>query len=789
MKTATIYLTKRRHSKLKGKVARILDSYDNFLLVEATEDQIESLRKEKFKVVVRDEIESIKLGDALIDTKKHRYDRRGNIRRHRAYGHTRDPGPQPHHYIVQFIGPIKEQWKQKIKESGGIICDPLPSYAYVVEMNGRVRKEIADLPFVRWVGHYDPSYRLASDLSRQVAETEKALAGAGTAKAEKKEQLPLFRKQAQLLPKVFLVSFHTQENLNDALDQVQALGFVIQKTARAAKALTVRFTQNPDQFDRSLKALAATHGVRSIEPLKIKQLGNDVATRIMTDSLNTPPEDLPYTGQREIVAVADTGLDTGDAATIHEDLRGRIAGIRSWPINSSLTDLINNPGGDDGPADRDSGHGTHVTGSILGDGTCARKFGLPLIRGLAYRAHLYFQAIEQKVEWKWDIYKNYYGEFLLVGLPQDLSELFQDAYDNGARIHSNSWGSGDFGAYDEDARDVDRFVWENKDMVILFAASNYGEDRDADGIVNPQTITPPGTAKNCIMVGASENLRKKIRSTYRDGWSDDFPADPIATDFLADDISDIAAFSGRGPCQDERCKPDVVAPGTFILSTRSHLATGNGWGEFNNDYFYMGGTSMATPLTAGAVALIREYLRRKRRRMPSAALVKAALVHTAVRRPYRHGATRSSAGQWDREQGWGHVNLTALLNPPAEWNIRYTDISKGLYTGDGRTYWFTVKNDNHPLKVTLVWSDYPAGVNQYPSLVNNLNLIVTASDGADYHGNVFQPPYDQNLDGHNNVEVVFINKPPPGRYKIRVVASDIKEGPQHFGLAYSGSID
>ena len=79
-------------------------------------------------------------------------------------------------------------------------------------------------------------------------------------------------------------------------------------------------------------------------------------------------------------------------------------------------------------------------------------------------------------------------------------------------------------------------------------------------------------------------------------------------------------------------------------------------------------------------------------------------------------------------------------------------------------------------------------MNQYPSLVNNLNLIVTAPDGADYHGNVFQPPYDKNLDGHNNVEVVFINKPPPGRYKISVVASYIKEGPQHFGLAYSGSI-
>ena len=85
-----------------------------------------------------------------------------------------------------------------------------------------------------------------------------------------------------------------------------------------------------------------------------------------------------------------------------------------------------------------------------------------------------------------------------------------------------------------------------------------------------------------------------------------FPAPPINTNPMSDSSTiDIVAFSGRGPTKDERIKPDVVAPGTFILSTESRYIPENNyaWGKFppNKDYFFMGGTSMATPLTAGAI--------------------------------------------------------------------------------------------------------------------------------------------------------------------------------------------
>ncbi len=92
---------------------------------------------------------------------------------------------------------------------------------------------------------------------------------------------------------------------------------------------------------------------------------------------------------------------------------------------------------------------------------------------------------------------------------------------------------------------------------------------------------------------------------------------------MANNPSHIAGFSARGPCKDGRFKPDVIAPGTYILSTRSSMADTKEeeesiWSRLPPDdptqhyYIYMGGTSMSTPLTAGAVALIRQYLREKK---------------------------------------------------------------------------------------------------------------------------------------------------------------------------------
>jgi subtilisin-like proprotein convertase family protein len=248
---------------------------------------------------------------------------------------------------------------------------------------------------------------------------------------------------------------------------------------------------------------------------------------------------------------------------------------------------------------------------------------------------------------------------------------------------------------------------------------------------------------------------------------------------MADNPDQVVAFSSRGPASDGRVKPDVVAPGTFILSTRSTMIAPNNtaWAAYppSKLYFYMGGTSMATPLTAGAVAIIREFLRTKKGvNDPSAALLKATLIA---------GATRltgygSPGVVLDNEQGFGRVNLDAVLAPSSPAASAFIEISPGLSTGEVYTTNLDIKTADVPLRVVLAYSDYPG-----PALVNNLNLILIAPDGRRYTGNQASGA-TLTLDATNNIEVGHVPNPQPGGWTLQVVGSNIPNGPQDFALVY-----
>lgn len=745
-----------------AQAVKIIETYPAFVLAEVGENAVEGLKRSHLVEDVTDQYE-LPAGSTSIDTTKPRINAQGKTMPHPAYRAAATLKPGPHHYIVQFIGPIKNAWLTKTRKAGAELVEPYGSFSYVARLTSKAVTSVSKLPFVRWLGHLPYRARVSESLQ------------AGGRKGAAIPEAPRTRLRAG----VYTVQFFLPKQAAGARAAVRKLGFEILSDESDSGLLIVRSAETRAAgIAKEIDALSRVHGVSQITERAVRRRTNDRAAAVMGAAATLGNPGLKLSGEGEIIAVADTGLDTGNPANIHPDFAGRVAFIKSYPITPDYKQFISNFGVDDGAGDLDSGHGTHTAGSVLGDGkSSANLTGLVgPVRGLSYKARLVFQAIEQEMKWK-NPADLKFGRFLLSGIPADLTTLFGDAYAKGARIHSNSWGGGNPGEYDEQCRQLDEFVWKKPDLCILFAAGNDGTDRNKDGVVDFGSVTSPGTAKNCITVGACENNRPDMTMTYGASWPDDYPAEPIKSDRVANNVDDVVAFSSRGPTQDGRIKPDIVAPGTFILSTRSRMIAENlfGWGRFSPSklYMYDGGTSMATPLTAGAVGTVREYLRKQRGiASPTAALLKAALVA---------GATymRGPGNGFDNHQGFGRINLDAILIPPVPLKTQFVE-APGMKTGDMTERTVQVAAGGSPLRIVLAYSDFPG-----PRLVNNLNLVVRTPSGAVLVGNAKAP--SGSFDTSNNVELVHIAQAAAGAYRVQVVGSNVSRGPQPFALVLRGA--
>jgi serine protease AprX len=460
--------------------------------------------------------------------------------------------------LIQTRAPLDKAQRVELEGKGVKVLEYVPESAYLCHYPPADLEALRALPYVEWVNVYLEGFKIAPSLQ-----------GVATARAPADLTALASRSAARAnneLKKVDLV-FHANVDFEQVRARVAAAaGLDPQDLKLAGNKVRIKVKA------QRLADLAQIDEVRHIEEVFPAKLHNDVARRILRVETGNPPTAL-FEGEGQIVTVCDTGFDKGSTTDVHPAFAGRV--LRLYAL-----------GRPNSPSDPD-GHGTHVAGSVLADGNSA-VLG-HMVRGTAPKAKLILQSVLD----------NRGG---LGGLPDDLGDLFLAPYQNDhARIHTNSWGSvvGN-GAYSSNSRELDDFVWKHRDCVVCFSAGNEANDVDADGRVRERSATPPGTAKNCITVGASENLRPEITRTYGSMWPPDFPADPIRSDNVADDAEGMVAFSGRGPTADGRIKPDVVAPGTFILSTRSRATADNGW-RLSGDqlYFFMGGTSMATPLVAG----------------------------------------------------------------------------------------------------------------------------------------------------------------------------------------------
>jgi subtilisin family serine protease len=607
------------------------------------------------------------------------------------------PATESVYYLVQMKGPITEDHKKGLTEAGARIFDYIPEFAFIVKMSGRARAIVETLGTVRWVGVYQPGYRVGPKLLDRLS-------------------LSVPAKRMELI----VVTF-AEEDVDLIADQLRAMdGEILDVTTTKWKGkIKVRINSS------RVPQMSELTGVKWIEEAPVWELHNDVAREIMNVDPVWNPHHLQ--GEGQVVAVADTGLDQGskNPANLHDDFEDGAG-------NTRVIQIFDRVG--DGSQDVNSGHGTHVAGSVLGNGSHSGD----MYAGPAPEARLIFQAVEDNTD------------ETLSGIPTDLNVLFDQARTAGADIHTNSWGASLAGDYSSECEDVDENVWDNKDFTILFSAGNSGVDSNADGIIDLYSLGSPAAAKNCITVGASENNRPS-GSTPTPGydmpwatgsWAVKYPSNPIASDHVSNNPEGMAAFSSRGPCLDGRTKPDLVAPGTNIASTLSSLVsppdlwgTGGLTGGLEDFYVFSGGTSMSTPLVAGAAALVREFYT-DQGVSPSSALIKATLINGAKDLSGQYaGLEVADSPRPNQDEGWGRVDLQNSLFPDPPRQMVYQDIDSGLTTNGTDTYSVEVVDGSNPLRVTLVWTDYPGSTVAGGGLVNDLDLSVIDPSGTTHYPN------------------------------------------------------
>ena len=366
-------------------------------------------------------------------------------------------------YLLNLDGPLLEEYRKILQNNNITLLEYIPTNNYTAKLTKDQLNIVKSIDFIKSVSLYSP------DDSGPVISTRAILMPSAE---------PIESESVKI--KTYDIRLHT----NDEADRKKTIEWLKQNNViiagSAGKKIRIYLASNSDLLwkMRELPEIAL------IEEYIAPILHNDVAKvlfGINNPTGSNPDGNFQLRGEDQIVGVADTGIDDN-----HPDFQGRIVGIVPLGRPNNYTDT--------------HGHGTHVSGSILGDGSASDgKFA-----GVAPKSKLFFQSLLD-------------DQGGLGGLPYDLNELFEEAYQNGARIHNNSWGALAKGYYRMNSMEVDEFVDKRRDMLIVISAGNEGIASKAlnskKGYVDWFSLGSPATAKNALTVGASRSSRTD------GGWS------------------------------------------------------------------------------------------------------------------------------------------------------------------------------------------------------------------------------------------------------------------------------
>ena len=648
--------------------------------------------------------------------------------------------------VVRFSAAPGLYERGRLQGVGARIETPVPGQAYVVTLPAARATELEAIPGVEWVRTYLPSDKIAPEIA-QVSQTMAASDDV-----------------------IVLLHLFADADVSRVAEELTAAGMRVEGSGSGSRFDRIVLRMTASEVDSRHQELAHRNDVFWISRRHRRTLASDDVVWVdqsgLDGGMTTPIHDHGLHGEGQIVAVLDTGLDV-DSCYYRDDVNGLPptndgTGTTVDPNQRKViaVDFLDPSEDPSNPNDWDSnGHGTHVTG-ILGGDNRANPIEHDTDDGMATGAQFVIQDA--------GFADDDCGDLPGIGCPvTNLVPVFQQAYDQGARVHNNSWNDNENAVvqnnYTDASEDVDEFMWNNPDFLIVIAVGN----RALGGYA---TMGSPSTAKNCTTVGGTYN-----------GTSAQY-------------LSDISAW---GPTDDGRLKPDVLSPGASVSASSS-----DGDITTNNCDTRGGtGTSYAAPGVAGGALMIRQYFEEgwyptgapnpSDGFNPSAALVKAMLVNSGT--PIEADAEGRPDVIPSIKQGWGRILLDDVMHFAGDPRGLWVDENVPGFGGPDDApvnYVLEVLDSSEPLEVTLAWTDYPSTPAAAIHLVNDLDLRVDGAS-ASYWGNAFRDGASWSIgdpDRLNNLENVRIENPTPGIYTIQVTPHAVPSGPQPYALVVTGNV-
>ena len=344
-----------------------------------------------------------------------------------------------------------------------------------------------------------------------------------------------------------------------------------------------------------------------------------------------------------------------------------------------------------------------------------------------------------------------------------------------------------FGFYGQKASDLDRIAFSNPYYLIVRSADNK----------RTETGPPVGTA---YFLRSTNQISTTTRSR-NDGY-DVIAAEANAKNLLTVGSADISAttgtgplrynisgYSGWGPTDDGRIKPDLLGVGTIFSAITSGTAA----------YGTNTGTSMASANVTGTLLLLQElFSRQNAGQFMRAATLRGLVLHTANRTPPTDDPARANIPDYQR--GWGLLDAEAAARLLLNETRGYLLTEQTLQQGNTFTQTVTAQG-NEPIVFTLCWTD-PEGTatpvsaanvnNRAIRLVNDLDLRATDGTATNLPF-VLDPlrprqPATRGDNVRDNIEQVVIQNPTPGQ-NITVTVKHkgkLRYSAQPFSLIASG---